>query len=70
MTSSLFGSVDDLEKLSFIDWNKIDDSNDKELLNFLDNLGFHIGMENSHQFYAYKIEKNPMSKNHDDDWIK
>ena len=31
MTSNLLGSVDDLENLSFIDWNKIGDSSGKEL---------------------------------------
>ena len=57
MTSNLLGSADDLEKFSFIDWNKIDDSSGKELLNFLDYSSFYIGMENSRRFYAYKIEK-------------
>ena len=31
MTFNLLGSVDDSEKLSFIDWNKIGDSSGKEL---------------------------------------
>ena len=57
MTSNLLGSVDDSEKLSFIDWNKIGDSNSKELLNFFDDSGFYIGMKNSYGFYAYKIDK-------------
>ena len=57
MTSNLLGSVDDSEKLSFIDWNKIGDSSGKELLNFLDDSSFYIGMKNSYGFYAYKIDK-------------
>ena len=57
MTSNLLGSVDDSEKLSFIDWNKIGDSSSKELLNFFDDSGFYIGMKNSYGFYAYKIDK-------------
>ena len=57
MTSNLLGSVDDSEKLSFIDWNKIGDSSRKELLNFFDDSGFYIGMKNSYGFYAYKIDK-------------
>ena len=44
------------KKLSFIDWNKIGDSSEKESLNFLDDSGFYIGMKNSYGFYAYKIK--------------
>ena len=57
MTFNLLGSVDDSEKLSFIDWNKIGDSSGKELLNSWDDSGFYIGMKNSYGFYAYKIDK-------------
>ena len=57
MTSNLLGLVDDSEKLSFIDWNKIGDSSGKESLNFLDDSGSYIGMKNSYGFYVYKIDK-------------
>ena len=51
------------KKLSFIDWNKIGDSSEKESLNFLDDSGFYIGMKNSYGFYAYKIDKAQYLKN-------
>ena len=51
------------KKLSFIDWNKIGDSSDKESLNFLDDSGFYIGLKNYYGFYAYKIDKAQYLKN-------
>ena len=51
------------KKLSFIDWNKIGDSSEKESLNFLDDSGFYIRMKNSYGFYAYKIDKAQYLKN-------
>ena len=57
MTSNLFGSTFGSEKLSFSDWNKIDDSSYGKFLNFLDDSNSYIRIENSHGFYAYKIDK-------------
>ena len=57
MTANLFGLAHDSEKLSFSDWNKIDDSSCEKLLNFLDDSSFYIGIKKFHGFYAYKIDK-------------
>ena len=57
MTTNLFGLANDSKKLSFSDWNKINDSSCEKLLNFLDDSSSYIGIENFHGFYAYKIDK-------------